>query len=132
MNDITTRQREAWTKEFLLHVAQHLSNKSAISRTEYIVDICIPSEFSMAQTPEESLNYISSNMSDVAIHHRKDKGKQYSLLISHILMYHMKQLVIADTDSFCGVPVHREYLVPGRYKYVFSATRKTRKWVKLR
>lgn len=130
MNDISEKQKQEWTKELLMHVAQHLSGKALCNHIEYIVDICIPSSFSYSQISMEDLTHINSNVSEVTIKHRNEAVDE-AKLFTHILRNHMNQLVI-DCGDINPPAVNKDYLIPGRYRYQFSATKKTRRWVKER
>lgn len=119
------------TKLFLQCVSEHLSNKAEAKGLEYQIDIGISSDFNKDYEIEDYSAVIFSNVDEIQINHRKQTNL-FTHVINHVLCYHMPSLVNRYDPELKRITIWPGLIVPGSYKYVYSATKKSRRWVKIR
>lgn len=105
------------TIKFLNHVSTHVSSRSNYHHAEFKVVI---TEDSISIFPEI---FVYKNR-----FLRKDCNR--NRLEDHIVIEHMKFLY-CRIDIGGNLLIKSNYLVPGVYQYTLSATKKSRKWMKL-
>ena len=125
------------TKQLLQAISKRLSSRKNCRRIEYVV--CIGVEADCIEHQKSLVEY--NDVSDIIMfyperevfpdtHHRR--STDLIDIVSCIIMTKFKDTVFSYVDNLGKIHFNTGSVVPGVYKYILSATKKRRKWVRIK
>ena len=125
------------TKQLLQAISKRLSSRKNCRRIEYVV--CIGVEADDIEHQKSLVEY--NDVSDIIMfyperevfpdtHHRR--STDLIDIVSCIIMTKFKDTVFSYVDNLGKIHFNTGSVVPGVYKYILSATKKRRKWVRIK
>ena len=125
------------TVKLLRAISKRLSSRKSCKRIEYIV--CIGMEADDIEHQKSLAEY--NDVSDVIMfyperevfpdtHHRR--STDLIDIVSCVIMTKFKDTVFSYVDNLGKIHFNEGSVVPGVYKYILSATKKRRKWVRIK
>lgn len=125
------------TMQLLRAISKRLSSRKNCKRIEYVV--CIGVEYDVPNQQKRIQEY--SNADDIILfyperevfpdtHHRR--STDLIDIVSCVIMTQFKNTAFSYVDNIGQIHFNKGSIVPGVYKYILSATKKRRKWVRVK